>query len=121
MNHRINSKYQLTRVFSIVAVHGLNGHGYGTWTSFTDEKAAQEMMWLRDILPSQATDARIIAYGYNSALLGSDTSVSSIHDFGLDLLQRISSYKDLDKPSVLDHQDLTRIYLLIFLRTARGR
>ena len=46
-------------------------------------------MWLRDLLPDAIEEARILVYGYNSALLGSNTSVSSVKDFALDLLQRI--------------------------------
>ena len=46
-------------------------------------------MWLRDFLPDKVRKARILVYGYNSALLGSNTSVSNIKDFAHDLLQRI--------------------------------
>lgn len=46
-------------------------------------------MWLRDFLPGNVKKARILVYGYNSALLGSNTSVSSVKDFAHDLLQRI--------------------------------
>lgn len=55
-------------------------------------------MWLRDFLAgaiSSSTErrnisqARIMIYGYNSALLGVKTSVSTIRDFAKDLLQRI--------------------------------
>ena len=48
-----------------------------------------ETMWLRDLLPDAIEEARVLVYGYNSTVLGSNTSVSSIKDFGLDLLQRI--------------------------------
>ena len=46
-------------------------------------------MWLRDFVPNQVRKARVLVYGYNSALLGSNTSVSNIKDFAHDLLQRI--------------------------------
>ena len=46
-------------------------------------------MWLRDFLPYQFPQARIIVYGYNSTLLGPNTSVSSVKDFASDLLERI--------------------------------
>lgn len=46
-------------------------------------------MWLRDFLPEQVKGARILVYGYNSALIGPRTSVSSVKDFACDLLQRI--------------------------------
>ena len=46
-------------------------------------------MWLRDLLPSQAPEARIMVYGYNSALIGPNNSVSNVEDFARDLLGRI--------------------------------
>lgn len=46
-------------------------------------------MWLRDFLPGEVKRARTLVYGYNSTLLGSNTSVSSVKDFANDLLQRI--------------------------------
>jgi len=46
-------------------------------------------MWLRDFLPEQVQGARILVYGYNSALIGPTTSVSNVKDFACDLLQRI--------------------------------
>ncbi|CZR66344.1 uncharacterized protein PAC_16245 [Phialocephala subalpina] len=45
---------------SIIAVHGLGGNWKQTWT---DENKA---LWLRDILPLQLPEARIMSYGYNS-------------------------------------------------------
>ena len=73
---------------SIIAVHGLNGHAYGTW-AFQEGKAGSEVMWLRDFLPDQVKNARITVYGYNSTLVGPNTSVSNVKDFACDLLQRI--------------------------------
>lgn len=75
--------------FSIIAVHGLNGHAFGTSAFQHDGRGVNEVMWLRDFLPHQLTSARIIIYGYNSALIGQNTSVSSLKDFAADLLQRI--------------------------------
>ena len=74
---------------SIIAVHGLNGHAYGTWAHCEAGQPGFENMWLRDFLPDEVKQARILVYGYNSALLGSNTSVSSVKDFAHDLLQRI--------------------------------
>lgn len=74
---------------SIIAVHGLNGHAYGTWAHHEDGHPSSEAMWLRDFLPHYFKGARIMVYGYNSALLGSNASVSGVKDFAYDLLQRI--------------------------------
>ena len=74
---------------SIIAVHGLNGHAYGTWAFQPDNKGGFEAMWLRDFLPYRIPNARIIIYGYNSTLIGPNTSVSNIKDFASDLLERL--------------------------------
>ena len=83
-HHCANMNYH-----SIIAVHGLNGHAYGTWAHHQDGQPASEAMWLREFLPRYVKRARILVYGYNSALLGSDASVSGVKDFAHDLLQRI--------------------------------
>ena len=46
-------------------------------------------MWLRDFLPEKVNGARVMIYGYNSILLGPNTSVSVVSDFASDLLQRV--------------------------------
>ena len=55
-------KYRmLTTSNSIVALHGLNGNPYKTWTD-------GERFWLQDFLPASIPEARIFTYGYNSKL-----------------------------------------------------
>jgi hypothetical protein len=59
---------------SIVAVHGLNGHAFKTWTTEKTKK-----FWLKDtdLLPSNLKTARILTFGYNAAvaaLLGRTSS-----------------------------------------------
>ena len=44
--------------YSIVAVHGLNGHREKTWM-------VDNVNWLRDFLPLQIPDARILSWGYD--------------------------------------------------------
>ena len=52
----------LTAIFaSIVAVHGLNGHPLGSWTS------KGEVCWLRDLLPPEIPEAAVFSYGYPTA------------------------------------------------------
>ncbi len=48
------------RAFSIIAVHGLGGHAYKTWT------AENGTMWLKDLLPQAIPGARIMTFGYDS-------------------------------------------------------
>ena len=59
---------------SIIAVHGLNGHPFRTWTTNETKK-----FWLgdADLLPSHLRRARILTFGYNAAvtaLLGGTSS-----------------------------------------------
>ena len=74
-------KIRLTDFDSIVAIHGLGGHPYKTWT-------AGKALWLRDFLPSLIPEARILTYGYDSGI-AFDKSASGISDFARDLLERI--------------------------------
>ncbi|OXV05531.1 hypothetical protein Egran_06701 [Elaphomyces granulatus] len=53
----------------IVAIHGLNGHPYGSWLS----KSANPRMWLYDFLPEDAPNCRIIIYGYKSNIFDEKT------------------------------------------------
>lgn len=46
-------------VRSIVAVHGLNGHRETTW-------GANDVNWLRDFLPADLPNARILTWGYDA-------------------------------------------------------
>ena len=56
----------LNIVFSIVAIHGLDGHPIKSWT------AANGTLWLRDLLPEKIPRARILTYGYDAYARGRD-------------------------------------------------
>ncbi|CAH0020139.1 unnamed protein product [Clonostachys rhizophaga] len=47
-------------IVDIIAVHGLNGHRQKTWT------AANNVHWLRDLLPHDLPRARIMCWGYDA-------------------------------------------------------
>ncbi|PVF91575.1 hypothetical protein CPB86DRAFT_878439 [Serendipita vermifera] len=47
-------------VVDIIAIHGLDGHRERSWT------AASGAMWLKDLLPLDIPNARILTYGYDS-------------------------------------------------------
>ena len=74
----------------IVAIHGLNGHYNKTWT--TDTESGRECNWLRDLLPQAVPEARIMSFGYNSAVQFSK-SVADIGTFAESLLEEILSYR----------------------------
>ncbi|CCA76182.1 hypothetical protein PIIN_10175, partial [Serendipita indica DSM 11827] len=47
-------------VVDIVAIHGLEGHREKTWTT------ADKICWLRDLLPLDLPNVRILSYGYDA-------------------------------------------------------
>lgn len=67
-----------------MAIHGLGGDAYNTWA---DE---HQNIWLRDFLPYQVQNARIMSYGYNSSVAFS-RSMAGIDEFAEDLLDRLDS------------------------------
>ncbi|KAH8151561.1 uncharacterized protein LAJ45_04182 [Morchella importuna] len=74
-------------IVDIIAVHGLHGDAYKTWTAKPEKAGGAEVMWLRDLLPTEIPNARILAYGYDSDpgkfLGGASTSMVHHHAFTL--------------------------------------
>ncbi|MCJ1423210.1 hypothetical protein MMC29_001092 [Sticta canariensis] len=58
-------------IVDIVAIHGLNGHREKTWT-------LSNVNWLRDLLPSDIPNARVISWGYD-ANTHSNSPISAQH------------------------------------------
>ena len=72
----------------IVAVHGLGGGSYKTWTHKNGK------LWLRDFLPADLPGARIFTYGYNSTFVFS-RETGTLRDYARDLLENIRSERTL--------------------------
>ena len=70
--------------YSVVAVHGLNGHPRKTWTSDNGH------LWLKDFLPNELPYARILSFGYDSQLTFSK-SAATVADFALGLLDELDN------------------------------
>jgi hypothetical protein len=91
----------MEKAVDVVAIHGLNGHYLNSWT--TTNAARQKVVWLRDLLPKQLPDARIMSYGYNSAVQFSK-NVSGIATFAEQLLEDLRSWRstqaEQDRPIV---------------------
>ena len=89
---------------SIVALHGLNGHA---WSSFTtsepfnlDTGNTQDINWLRDFLPdllggNSSIHYRIMTFGYNADVWMSK-SVADIHTYVKNFLK----YLDVERVDV---------------------
>jgi hypothetical protein len=58
----------LTLGNSCIAITGLAGHAFGSW-----KERGGEHMWLRDSLRRDLPGTRVLTYGYNSELAGSDS------------------------------------------------
>ena len=57
------------RIHSVIAITGLGGHAFGAWQSrISTKRPIDRPMWLRDFLPQEFPNARIMAYGYDSSL-----------------------------------------------------
>ena len=69
---------------SIVAVHGLCGDPFETWTEESSGK-----LWLRDYLPYQVPATRIMSYGYDSTVAFSKSEIKLV-DVAADLLNRLN-------------------------------
>lgn len=70
----------------IIAVHGLGGDAYKTWTHGSTGK-----LWLRDFLPSFLPGCRVYTFGYPSKL--NDTNMhAGVSEFGRKLLSSIRDH-----------------------------
>ncbi|KAK2042669.1 hypothetical protein LZ31DRAFT_525790 [Colletotrichum somersetense] len=74
----------------IVAVPGLGSHPLGSWRSPKNDD-----VWLRDFLPNDVPDIRVLIYGYDTTLEDS-RSKQSIEDLGGILLERVVAFRARD-------------------------
>lgn len=66
----------------IVALHGLNGDAFNTWTN------KNKQLWLKEFLPRSLPGARVYTFGYDSEIFG--RSNADIGDFARRLLSELS-------------------------------
>jgi hypothetical protein len=72
----------------VVAVHGLGGDFYNTWTFEQGGNQKQKPFWLSDFLPTDLPGARVFTFGYPSKF-GSSKSVAEVRDYARMLLQSL--------------------------------
>lgn len=60
--------FKLDKMFrSIIAVHGINGHPYGSWKGRNE----QGVFWLQDFLKTDLPGCRVMLFGYDGRLSSS--------------------------------------------------
>lgn len=74
--------------FSVIAVTGLGGHAF---YSFKSSQGWE--VWLRDFLPSDIPDVRVLLYGYNTKVAKSELK-NSIADLAKSLLELVKSFRE---------------------------
>ena len=78
--------------FSIVAVHGLDGHLEKSWT------ADNGVLWLCDLLPKKILHARILTYGYDAYMRGRNwLSKESLQDLTKNLVSSLAEERRISK------------------------
>ena len=68
----------------IIAIHGLNGDAFTTWTH------ANGTFWLRDLLPECLPGSRVFTYGYPSQV-AFNSSYATVRDYSRRLLSSVQS------------------------------
>jgi hypothetical protein len=72
---------QDAHMIDIVAVHGIVGDAYTTWSH-------GDKLWLRDFLPKEFPGARIYSFGYNATVLFSK-GLGTVDSFARELLESV--------------------------------
>jgi hypothetical protein len=70
----------------VIAVTGLAGHAFGSWRN---RETLQ--MWLKDFLPYDIPNLRVLTYGYDSSLVGTSRTDSSLLDYQRNFIQAIEN------------------------------
>jgi hypothetical protein len=75
----------------VIAVTGLAGHSFGSWRS-----RKTHLMWLKDFLPKDVKNIRIMTYGYNSSLINSKRD-AKLSNSKKHFIERLESARDSAK------------------------
>ncbi|RYP53591.1 hypothetical protein DL768_001455 [Monosporascus sp. mg162] len=71
----------------VITVPGLASHAIGSWKS-----PSSSDVWLRDYLPVDLPNVRVLLYGYDTKLLKSDSRIS-IQEMGVLFLQELRAFR----------------------------
>lgn len=87
------TRSDLNLTLDIVAIHGLNGDKFRTWT-----EPASQKLWLRDFLPDELPRARVMTFGYN-ATAAFENSKAGIREHARHLLVSLMEAREYDSAS----------------------
>jgi hypothetical protein len=74
----------------VIAVTGLAGHAFESWRN-----RETHQMWLKDFLPYNVKNIRIMTYGYDSRLVGHDGAVEMrVLDFQRHFIQQLQNARN---------------------------
>ncbi|KAG9056275.1 hypothetical protein FS842_011164 [Serendipita sp. 407] len=99
----------------IIAIHGLDGHREQSWT------AENEKLWLKDFLPNDLPNARILSYGYDADTRSFiQTSSKTISHHAEDFVERLSQLRRMHprRPIIFLAHSLGGIILKRYFATA---
>lgn len=83
-NYRVNNtESEENYLLDIVAVHGITGDAYDTWTHKNGK------LWLRDFIPEDFPGARVFSFGYDAEVFCS-RSEGNIESFARSLLEGLT-------------------------------
>ena len=88
----LNDPVEFEEAVDCVAVCGLGGHAFGSF-----KEKGTSYMWLRDSVPKHLPNLRIILYGYESGLEGSQSTlnISGIAETFIGHLRGLRSHSEV--------------------------
>ncbi|KAF8243669.1 hypothetical protein K440DRAFT_38565 [Wilcoxina mikolae CBS 423.85] len=104
-------------VADVVAVTGLAGHAFGSWRSRETYR-----MWLKDFLPHDVKNIRIMSYGYNSSLVGETKTDNRLLDHKRHFIEQLENARpstEKNRPIIFMGHSLGGILILQALVEAR--
>ena len=73
-----------------MALTGLGGHALGSWRSPTGWE-----VWLRDFLPKDMEDVRVLLYGYDTSILRTNSIWKEhFHSLAISMLDSLRGVRD---------------------------
>jgi len=76
----------------VIAVTGLAGHAFNSW-----RHRETHQMWLKDFLPKNVNNIRVMTYGYDSSLVGPARSDARMTDYRRNLLEQLGNARASSK------------------------